>query len=131
MIDSSRVLVCGSRYWDEPFAIFAVLDGLLSRHQKESHSPMVVIEGEAKGADRYARNWAEYHPWTVELEKYPADWDQYGKAAGHIRNKQMLDEGKPTLVVAFTDNLEESKGTKNMVTQAKKADIPVYVIGRA
>jgi hypothetical protein len=131
MIDTRRVLVCGSRYWNDSFALYAFLDGLLARHQKESRSPMVIIEGDAPGADTYAGNWAEYHPWDAELVKYPADWDKYGKAAGPIRNKQMLEEGKPTLVVAFTDNLEESKGTKNMVTQAKKAGVPVYVIGRA
>jgi len=43
----------------------------------------------------------------------------------------MLDEGKPTYVLAFHDNLAESKGTKDMVTRAKKAGIPVEVWSHA
>ncbi|KKN01348.1 hypothetical protein LCGC14_1128740 [marine sediment metagenome] len=52
----------------------------------------------------------------------------YGKAAGPIRNKQMLDEGQPHLVLAFHDNIEESTGTKDMVKQAAKRGIETLVI---
>ena len=37
----------------------------------------------------------------------------------------MLDEGKPDTVVYFHDNIERSKGTKDMVSRAKKAGLPV------
>ena len=40
----------------------------------------------------------------------------------------MLDEGKPNLLVAFHDALEDSKGTLNMVSRAKKVGIKVIVI---
>ena len=56
---------------------------------------------------------------------FPAQWDKYGKSAGVIRNQQMLDEGKPDTVVYFHDNIERSKGTKDMVSRAKKAGLPV------
>lgn len=131
MIDTTRVLVCGSRDWDDSDIVRAVLDGVLARHKKESHARMLIIEGDASGADRMAGSWAERNPWDTDLLKFPANWELHGKAAGPIRNKQMLIEGEPTLVIAFADNLEESKGTNNMVTQAKKAGLPVYVIGRA
>jgi hypothetical protein len=39
----------------------------------------------------------------------------------------MLTKGKPDLVIAFHANLEESKGTKNMVSQAEKAGIACHV----
>lgn len=45
-----------------------------------------------------------------------------------IRNKQMLDEGKPDLVLAFHTDIENSKGTKNMIYQAKKRGIKVILI---
>lgn len=58
---------------------------------------------------------------------FPAKWKEFGRAAGPIRNQQMLDEGKPELVLAFHDDLENSKGTKDMVGRAMKADLPVIL----
>jgi hypothetical protein len=86
----------------------------------------VIIEGEARGADTYARVYAERN--NIPIEKYPADWKRYGLAAGPIRNRQMLMEGKPDLVMAFAKTtLAESRGTKNMVKQARKAGVRVQV----
>lgn len=84
----------------------------------------VLIHGDAKGADRLSEEMVE--PSHVTVERYPADWDKYGKGAGPIRNKQMLDEGKPDLVIAFL--APNSRGTKNMIEQATKAGVPVKVI---
>ena len=39
----------------------------------------------------------------------------------------MLDEGKPDLVIAFHNDLPKSKGTKDMVKRAQKADVPVLL----
>lgn len=80
---------------------------------------LTIIQGGAKGADTIAADFATVN-WLSE-EEYPADWEQHGKAAGFIRNKQMLEEGKPDLVIAFPGG----KGTANMVELAKKAGIPV------
>ncbi|MEM9912925.1 MAG: hypothetical protein AAF922_19365 [Pseudomonadota bacterium] len=44
-----------------------------------------------------------------------------GRAAGPIRNKEMLDEGCPDLVVAFPGG----RGTANMVKQAQAAGVEV------
>jgi hypothetical protein len=61
-----------------------------------------------------------------QIKPYPADWDKYGKAAGPIRNKQMLDEGNPEKVIAF--RFKNSRGTQNMINQAEKAGIKTIVI---
>lgn len=133
-----RVLICGSRDWTDEEAIFTVLDGLAENFncKKMDDAEFVVIEGGARGADHQAQQWWQctsrlgcgcrpYH------EQYPANWDRYGKAAGPIRNKQMLEEGKPDVVWAFTNKpLSESRGTANMVKQAKEAGLPVYVVQR-
>lgn len=119
-----KVLICGSRTWDKPAPIRAVLNGLMA-----SFRPLIVIDGGAPGADRIAHDWTGFQ--ADGHECYPADWEQYGKAAGHIRNQQMLDEGDPDVVFAFVDKpLEESKGTHNMVSRAREADVPVYVTQR-
>ena len=58
-----------------------------------------------------------------DVQARPAGWTRYGRVAGPIRNKEMLDElltYDEKYVHAFHDNFEESRGTKNMVDQAKK-----------
>lgn len=78
-----------------------------------------VIHGAAKGADTIGKLWAKRN--GIKERPFPADWNQHGRAAGHIRNQQMLDEGRPDLVVAFPGG----KGTAGMVEKAKSARIPV------
>lgn len=120
--------------------IISVLDGLYNEevvgHLNVARTEFVVIEGNASGADYVAHWWATKSPMHSYNENaddpvfehlcFLADWGQYGKAAGPIRNQQMLDEGQPTLVIAFHDDLENSKGTKDMVKRAKKAEVPIW-----
>jgi hypothetical protein len=106
--------VTGGRDFQGVAMVNQVLDALKAR-QPDLH----LVHGAAKGLDTLARKWAERN--GVPHTPFPADWDQYGKAAGHIRNGQMLTEGKPTLVIAFPGN----KGTANMVDQARRAGVRV------
>lgn len=118
-----RVLVCGSRTFSHRGPIGAVLFGI----KKQNPDWVTVIEGGAPGADYIAREWAEDH--ADEHLQFPANWDEYGKRAGPIRNQQMLDEGKPDVVWAFVDKpLIESRGTNNMVTLARNAGVPVRIV---
>lgn len=125
-----RVLVCGSRDFTDKRAIWMVLSGISWISER-----VTLIEGGAAGADRIAAEYAEGivsgsasgSHW--KHEQYKAEWAKYGKTAGRIRNKQMLTEGKPDMVLAFVNKpLAESKGTADMVLQATQADIPTYVI---
>lgn len=138
---SARVLVCGSRNWDDANLITSILTGLYNEstigHLTVEMSEFVVIEGGARGADAVASWWAQYSPLHSHNEReddvkfehlcFPAEWEKYGKQAGYIRNKQMLDEGKPDLVLAFRMP-GVSKGTDMMVGLAEKAAIKTYVI---
>lgn len=122
-----RVLVCGSRDWQDLVIVWAVLDGI---RVSAPRRPMVVIHGDAAGADAAAKHWSEHH--EVESESYPAYWGMHGKAAGPIRNQQMLEDGQPNMVVAFAHDLSRSWGTADMVRKAQAAGVkPVYVIARA
>lgn len=118
-----RILVCGSRTWDQPHLIEGALFDALRESPQPKH-PFTIIQGMAKGADLQARKIAVKNSWPVE--DYPADWQRYGRAAGFIRNQQMLDEGKPDLVLAFWDG--KSKGTLHMIDAAKKAGIKVEIV---
>jgi hypothetical protein len=117
-----KVLVCGSRYWDNSNIVSAVLD-----EENDNQPFTLVIEGEASGADTMGREWAEAR--GIPVLPFPANWEKYGKAAGPIRNQQMLDEGQPDFVIAFTHDIEKSRGTRDMVSRAMKADIPVRIVG--
>ena len=118
-----RLLVCGDRKWSDKAAIEREI-----RRFMHADGGLVVIEGEARGADLLAREVAD--ELEIPVLTFPADWVKYGRAAGPIRNTQMLKEGKPDRVLAFHANILLSKGTKNMVAQAKQAGIPVEVITR-
>ena len=81
-----------------------------------------IISGGASGVDDIAIDWAVVN-WC-EFKEYPADWKKYKKAAGFRRNQQMLDEGRPDLVIAFPGG----NGTAHMVKIAKDAGVPVREI---
>lgn len=110
-----RVLVCGSRHFNDAELMEDVL---------KEFNISCVIEGEARGADTLARKYAERH--GIHVDAFPAQWDLHGKAAGPIRNTQMLRVGKPELVIAFKG--PSSRGTQNMIDQAMKAGIETKVI---
>lgn len=117
---TARILFCGDRNWNDRKAIKLVMQRLAT-----NLGNLIVIEGEAPGADSLARDIAQ-EDFAFKTEPYPADWDRFGRAAGPIRNKEMLQGGKPDGVVAFHNNIVESKGTANMIAQARKAGIPVW-----
>lgn len=114
-----RVLICGGRDFNDMESLAKTMDDLHSR------SPIsVVISGKAAGADTLGERWAACN--KIPVEAFPANWSLYGRSAGPIRNKQMLNEGKPDLVVAFPGGT----GTKDMVTRARGAGVPVVEIPR-
>jgi hypothetical protein len=115
-----KVLICGDRHWKDYVSIRDTVGKLLSKY-----GDLTIIEGGCSGADLYAKSAAK--EFGIPVKEYPADWEKYGLAAGPIRNKQMLDEENPDLVIAFHANIENSKGTKNMVTQAKQRGIIAIV----
>jgi len=110
-----RVLVCGGRDYQDRKRLFAFLDAL-------DPPASVIIEGEALGADQLSALWPSSR--GVKLMPFPADWSRHGKSAGPIRNRQMLIEGRPDIVVAFPGG----KGTANMIKQAVEAGVKVELV---
>ena len=114
------ILVCGDRNWNDAIPIN---NALLQYDAKVD----IIIHGGARGADSIAGYVAKQLGFQVRV--FPANWDLYGRAAGPIRNRQMLNE-KPDLVLAFHSDIERSKGTKNMVMIARKAGVRVEVFDK-
>ena len=122
-----RVLITGDRNWTDAPTI---------RHwllELKSVGYDTLIEGEALGADTIAREEAEKLGFTIAeslpgVKGFPANWELHHRAAGPIRNTQMLKEGKPDLFVAFHPHILQSKGTRNMIHQCGVAGIPGYLV---
>jgi YspA, cpYpsA-related SLOG family len=112
-----KVLVCGSRHWTN--------EAVIRRELERLPSETVIIEGGASGADSIARAVAHALGFTVLEHK--AAWNTFGRAAGPIRNQQMLDENKPELVLAFTDDQSARTGTADMLRRAERAGITYTV----
>lgn len=111
-----RVLVCGGRDFSDHDLLKRTLDALHKAYPID-----VVIEGHARGADRMAGYWARKN--KITNLKFPADWDTHGKAAGFIRNQEMLAE-RPDLVIAFAGG----RGTADMVRRARAAGVKVVEV---
>ena len=131
-----RLLVCGDRNWTDHRLVIDTLDAI---HAVTSID--VLIEGCARGADRMAGAHppedAEMYPtidpgwaWVrrVPGAHYPAHWNEFRKAAGPIRNRQMLVEGLPDRVVAFHDDIAHSRGTADMLARARAAGVPCTLV---
>lgn len=119
---SERWLVCGGRNYTDGPTVLRVLTELMEARGR----PEALIHGDATGADTLAKTWAllakvEPRPYSVTK----TDWNKFGRAAGSLRNQQMLDEGKPTLVVAFPGG----PGTADMSRRALRANVELIEIG--
>ncbi len=112
-----RVLVCGGRGFTDQDLLEAALNRL---HHARVFT--VLIEGDARGADRMAGAWAEAQ--GIAHHVFKADWEALGAKAGPARNQQMLEEGRPDLVVAFPGG----GGTAHMVRLAREAGVEVIEI---
>lgn len=116
---SRRVVVCGSRGWRRP--------DLIGRRLRRLPTNTVVWHGDCpEGADLHAA----MHCVAIGLEQrpIPADWKRHGLQAGPIRNRRLLDEARPSLVIAFWDGT--SPGTGDMIDEARRRGIEVEITRR-
>jgi hypothetical protein len=111
-----KFVISGSRKHPQPSLATVFLDYI-------SEEDEVLIGDCPTGIDKYAKEYCEEQniPYTI----FEADWDKYGLAAGPKRNKAMLDT-KPDLVLALPYG--ESKGTRDVIKQARKANLRIYVL---
>ena len=116
------IIVCGGRHFIDFPLLCDILDNVIGDTKE-----IEIVSGHCQGADMLGEKYAEEHDMPVKL--FPADWTKYGRRAGPIRNKQMVDYIKSfdnRIVIAFTN--ENTIGTRNTIAIAKKAKIPVMEI---
>ncbi len=112
-----KILICGGRDYKD----YDRLEDELHKLWR-AEGNYIIIHGCAPGADSLAGRYAKQY--NNSVEEYPADWDKYGRRAGPLRNIQMLEEGRPDLVVAFPG----SRGTAHMIRIAQEAGVEVIKI---
>ena len=105
-----RVAVIGSRG--------LLLDDLEDYLPKET---MEIVSGGARGVDASAREYALRH--GLKLTEYLPEYSRYGRAAPLKRNITIIENAD--LVLAFWDGA--SRGTKNVIDNCKKRNIPIKV----
>lgn len=122
-----RILITGSRDWpaNRINDITQVLGATILKYLADGYrvSDITIIHGACpKGADAMV-DWIAFY-WGVPVERHPADWDQYGLAAGYERNKLMVSTGVD-ICLAFVYN--KSKGSTNTVNLCRKVKVPVVL----
>ena len=105
-----KLLVCGGRDFEDIQFVFRHLESIY----KQVGEITTIVHGGAKGADKAAGIWADI--FNIPTEVYEAEWNKYGKAAGGIRNKEMLEKSKPDGLIAFPGG----RGTDHMWKHANQ-----------
>lgn len=118
------ILVTGSREAEAEDAT-KMTDILMEVAQGKGY-PCTLIHGNARGADRIADHIGRMLGWHVV--RHEAQWERYGRAAGHMRNGEMIRIGKPDIVVAFFKPGHENRGTSDCVKQAEDAGVSVVKV---
>lgn len=119
MSDKTRIIIAGSRsvdeYWRVEAAMSQVTAGGANRGVYE------IVSGGAEGVDQFGERWAEEY--DCDVTRFEPDWEEYGNAAGPIRNGQMAKYADK--LVAVWDG--ESAGTRDMIDKALDEGLDTHV----
>jgi hypothetical protein len=115
---TARILVTGSRTWTAVTTMRTEL-GLWSRVYPDA----VLVHGACRGADLMAAGiWLGWHQ---PVEPHPADWASYGRVAGFLRNRLMVELGADVCLAFIRDH---SRGAEHTAALADTAGIPTHRI---
>lgn len=118
--NGSKVIIAGSRSFADYEKLKSVCDSILPNLYSEPR--ISILSGTSSGSDSLGERYAKERGYT--LNRYPADWKRYGKAAGPIRNRQMVKEADAAII--FWDG--QSRGTKNLIEEANRHGLKVWII---
>lgn len=112
-----KVIISGDREFDDMEFIFREVDRIA-----QNIDITEVISGKSRGVDKVGEAWAEYQ--GIPVKPFPANWNLLKLAAGPIRNGQMADYADA--LIAFKG--PKSKGTANMIKQAKEKNLKIFIV---
>lgn len=120
----SKVCIAGSRSFTDWLLMWEFLEKKLADFLKLTTGSGIseIVSGTAKGADKLGERYAVAK--SIPIKRFPADWNKYGKVAGHVRNRQMAEYAD--VCVVFWDG--ESRGSANMIACTKELKLPTIVV---
>ena len=114
-----RIVIAGCRNYNNYEEAKKYID-ICIKEIKNKYT-LIFVSGSCSGADMLGERYAKEH--NYQIERYPAQWKKYGKKAGPLRNKQMIDIGD--FIICFWDG--ESRGTKTTIDFAKSLQKPLRI----
>ncbi len=128
-----KVIIAGSRRfpsmginqpkdWFKPGVQNAMLDLLQEIIKKSKFEITEIISGTSWGIDSLGELYGEKN--QIPIKRKPANWKEFGKKAGPIRNEEMAKEGDSLILVMA----ENSSGSENMLSCIKKENKPYFAI---
>ena len=116
---TKRIVVAGSRNYENYTEAKRYIEYYVKDIKKEN--TLVFVSGGCRGADMLGERYAKENGYKTE--RFPADWEKYGKAAGPMRNREMAEAAD--YVICFWDG--KSLGTKSMIEFAKELNKPIRI----
>ena len=122
-----RIIIAGGRDFTDRYQMGTELWNLFGGFKPGTWERFEVVCGMARGADLLGKDWANMQ--ALGIKEMPADWDKYGKSAGHIRNHEMAvyaAAGNPYgYLIVFWDG--KSTGTESMINVALSTGLEIHV----
>lgn len=126
-----RIIIAGSRDFNDYNKLKSETLRIVKELKDEGYSTkrenVEIVSGTAKGADQLGERFAKEY--KLNLVRFPANWDSFGKRAGYLRNAEMSKYAKQDkeigVLIAFWNG---SKGTKHMIDLATKDGLKVYIV---
>lgn len=112
-----KIIIAGSRHYRD----YHQFKALCNQYFQTLPPEIEIVSGGAPGADAMAERYAAEHGYPVKI--FPADWNQFPRTAGHIRNAEMA--AYADALFAFWDG--KSKGTESMIKAAKRRRLKVTI----
>lgn len=114
----ARIIICGGRHFNDYDALESLVDSVLAENDL-TDKEVEIVSGHCEGADILGEQYAKNH--GIICKVFPAEWTKYGRAAGPIRNSQMIEyasESHIPIVIAFVS--PHTKGTMDTIKKATK-----------
>ena len=114
-----RIIIAGCR----TFTCYAEAKKTICRDLAlfKSVESFLLLSGGCRGADQLGERFAKEAGWKIE--QYLPEWKKYGRAAGPLRNKRMIDHCDA--VICFWDG--KSKGTRSLIQYAQKSEKKLFL----
>lgn len=126
------ILITGSRDWMAVETIENILRAEVAKAMDMGRVPMVIHGDHWDGADNIAELFCERS--GVRSLKFPAQWKLKGRAAGPLRNEEMVEVYASIIGVsgntgaAYAFPMVHSTGTRDCITALQRRNFQVKVL---